>query len=242
MVHRAAETGYQREATTYASARPAYHPALVQRFVDAFGQGETVEIGAGTGIFTRQLVAAGCAPIAIEPVDAMRAQLAESLPSLNVRSGTAEATGLPENSADTVVVAQAFHWFDHRPALAEIRRILRPDGYLVCTWNVRDQAVDWMRAYTEIMDLHRGSTPSHHTMIWRDAIEAASFTLVDDWSIPNPVPTTGEDVARRVLSTSFIAALDAGEQQQVLDDVATLTVSLGERFDFPYRSELQAWR
>ena len=72
MVHESAGTGYQRGAATYASARPSYHPDLINRFVDAFGQGSVVDLGAGTGIFTRQLVAHGLHPIAIEPVADLR--------------------------------------------------------------------------------------------------------------------------------------------------------------------------
>jgi SAM-dependent methyltransferase len=243
MVHHSAASGYQQHADTYAKARPNYHPELVRRFMARYAGGTVVDLGAGTGIFTRHVVDAGCSPIAIEPVPEMRAQLAAQLPTVNVRSGTAEDTSLDTASADTVVAAQAFHWFDHQSALAEIRRILRPGGHLVCVWNVKDESVDWVRNYTTILDRYAGETPRHRTMVWRRAIDDhPAFEHVDEWTIPNPKPTTPDGVAERALSTSFIAALPPDTQQRVLGDIRALVTPLGASFEFPYRSELQAWR
>lgn len=242
MVHEAAAGGYRRESATYARVRPSYHPDLVDRFVDAYGHGTIVDLGAGTGIFTAQLVERALQPIAIEPVAEMRAALRQAVPSVEACDGTAEATGLADANVDTVVVAQAFHWFDHIPALAEIRRILRPGGHLVCVWNVRDESEPWVRGFTDIVDRHAGDTPRHRTMDWRRAIDAdLAFQLVDDFAVDNPKPADPDAVAARALSTSFIAALDPADQQAVLDDIGRLTRPLGPSFDFPYRSELQAW-
>lgn len=242
MVHESAAAGYRQESTTYASARPSYHPALVDRSVDAYGHGTIVDLGAGTGIFTRQLAEHGLQPIAIEPVAEMRAELQASLPTATVLDGTAEHTGLADSSVDTVFVAQAFHWFDHTRALAEVRRILRPGGHLVCVWNVRDETEPWVQGFTEIVDRHAGDTPRHGTMEWRSAIDAdPAFALVDDFVVANPVPSSPDAVAARAVSTSFIAALDPAAQRAVLERISELTQPLGPTFEFPYRSELQAW-
>ena len=131
MIHDAAASGYQREARTYAKVRPSYPAELVNRFVGRYGRGVVVELGAGTGIFTRQLVGAGCTPIAVEPVAEMRAVFSSDLPMVDVREGAAEAIPVADSSADTIVAAQAFHWFNQSVALAEIRRVLRPGGRVV---------------------------------------------------------------------------------------------------------------
>ena len=243
VVHDAARTGYDQQADVYASVRPRYHPALVERFIDKYAHGVVADVGAGTGIFTSQLVEAGCVPIAIEPVASMRHAITAEHPTVTVVDGTAEDTGLDDNSVDTVVAAQAFHWFDHDAALAEIERILRPDGFVVCVWNVRDETVDWVRRYTDVVDRHAGDTPRHRTMRWREAIDgSAAFEPVDDWSIANPRPTTPQQVVDRALSTSFIAALEPAVQIQVLDEIRQIAHDVGDSFDFPYRSEIQAWR
>ncbi len=70
----------------------------------------------------------------------MRAVLASSLPGIDVVAGTAEDMPLDDAAVNTVVVAQAFHWFDHGRALDEIHRVLQPHGHLVTVWNVRVRA------------------------------------------------------------------------------------------------------
>ena len=243
MIHESARTGFERQADVYAAVRPTYRETLVDRFVENFASGVVVELGAGTGIFTSQLIAAGVEPLAIEPVAAMRQSIVAAHPGLTVVDGTAEHTGLHDHSVDTVVAAQAFHWFDHDKTLVEMQRILRPGGIVVCVWNVLDDSVDWVRRYTEIVDRFAGDTPRHRTMKWRNAIEThPDFELIDDWTTPNPKPSTPQDVLDRALSTSFIAALDPRAQRAVLSELRTVTSELGEHLEFPYRSELQAWR
>lgn len=243
MVHQAAESGYDKQSDVYASVRPSYHPAMVSRVVNSYGAGCVVDLGAGTGIFTRQLVAAGVTPIAIEPVGAMRETLEHHHPELTVLDRTAEDTGLETDSVDTVVVAQAFHWFDHARAMIEIQRILKPGGHLLCVWNVRDESVDWVRRWTEIVDRHAGDAPRYRTMAWRRAIEQhEGFGFIEEWTVPNPIPATPTSVVGRALSTSFIAALDADTQAAVLDEIRIVAASAGDEFAFPYRSEFQAWR
>ncbi len=63
------------------------------------------------------------------------------------QSGRAEATGLPEASADAVLAAQAFHWFEPEAALREFHRILKLDGWVILLWNQRDESDPFMRAY-----------------------------------------------------------------------------------------------
>ncbi len=242
-LHSAASIGFQRQADVYAVSRPTYHPAIVDRCVREHVGGFVAELGAGTGILTAQLVAAGVVPIAIEPVASMREKLRERLPGLDIRDGNAESTHLDPSSVDTLIVGQAFHWFDYPATLDEIARVIRPGGSVVCLWNVRDETVPWVAQVTKVLERHAGDTPRHHTMQWRRAIEADNrFALVDDWVTPNPQPTTPSGVVDRTLSTSFIAALDDHIRESVLHEVRTIAEAVGQHFDYPYRSELQAWR
>jgi SAM-dependent methyltransferase len=186
VVHESASSGYRKQAVAYHQARPSYHPRMVERFADRYGQGLVVDLGAGTGIFTAQIVAAGVTVIAVEPVGEMRSVLEASLRGVEVRAGTAEALPVGSAGADTVVAAQAFHWFASDQALDEIHRVVRPGGHLVTVWNVWDETVEWVSEYNLILGRYEGDTPRHRTMEWRRAIEADDrFELVDDWAVEN---------------------------------------------------------
>ena len=243
MIHESASSGYKNNSDNYVKARPSYHPELLKRLKSRISTGKIIDLGAGTGIFTKQLVEAGLNPIAIEPVPEMRNKLADQLPSTEVRDGTAENTGLESNSVDVVIAAQAFHWFNYSSALAEIKRILVSGGLLVCVWNVRDVNVDWVGAYESVLSEYEGSTPRHSSKEWRKAIDLdPSFQLVDEWSIPNPQASSSEAVVDRALSTSFIGALDSDTKQKIAGQIRDIVSDLGNEFDFPYVSEMQIWK
>lgn len=165
-----------------------------------------VEIGAGTGIFTSQLVSNGVNVVAVEPVSAMRQILAIEVPGVEALSGTAEALPVESETFDVALVAQSFHWFNYQAALDGIHRVLRPGGHLVTVWNVKDGNARWYRRYMEIINRYAGDTPRHAEMKWRQAIDSDErYKLVDDWHIDNSQPTDADGVIGRALSTSFIA-------------------------------------
>lgn len=242
-MHDAAARGFDRDAAIYQRARPSYHPDLVARFVERYGAGAVLEIGAGTGIFTQQISGEGVSVVAVEPVQGMRQRLLDAVPGVDVRDGTAEALPVADDSYDTVVVAQAFHWFDWEPALGEIHRVLRRGGHLVTVWNVKERDADWFKAYMEIVDRHAGDAPRHADMRWRAAIDGdPRYELVDDWHIDSPRPTDKDGVVARALSTSFIAALPDEDRERVASDLRQVLEDVAEPIQFPYRAELQAWR
>ncbi|MCL4125175.1 UNVERIFIED_CONTAM: hypothetical protein GTU68_003322 [Idotea baltica] len=243
MVHEAAATGYQRQSEAYQQARPSYHPLVLSAVVAAIGAGPVIDLGAGTGISTAALVDLGLDVTAVEPVQAMRAALAKNAPGATVLDGTAEEIPVAENQAAAVVVAQAFHWFDHALALDEIVRVLEPQGYFVTLWNVRDESVPWMAAYTAIQDRVQGDTPRYRDMTWRTSIEADQrFELVSEVRQLNPHASNADQTVARFLSTSFIASLAPERQQELADEVRRLVVELGPEYDFPYWTEAQIWR
>ena len=144
-VHKSAQQGFSTQAVTYAQGRPDYPRQLTGWLADTLrinAQSSVIDLGAGTGKFTRLLSTLAPTLTAVEPVAAMGAQLTKLLPDVRLVNGTAESIPLPSASTDAVVCAQAFHWFSTEAALAEIHRVLKPDGRLGLVWNVRDESVD----------------------------------------------------------------------------------------------------
>ncbi len=143
-------------ADVYAKHRPNYPEAAVEHIIwqcSLVGDAMLIDVGCGTGISTRQFASHGLQVIGVEPNDAMRARAeAEPGPStIRYVKGTAEATGLPDGCATTVLAAQAFHWFDAPKALQEFHRILRPGGWVALMWNERDERDACTTAYGAVM-------------------------------------------------------------------------------------------
>jgi SAM-dependent methyltransferase len=210
-----------------------------------------VDLGAGTGKFTRLLALTGAEVIAVEPVTEMRERLAELLPGVAVSAGTAEATGLADGCADAVVAAQSWHWFSGGQALAEVERLLRPGGALGLVWNTYDTSVPWMRDFQDIyFRCAPCDLPSPLDGGWRDA-----FTGRPGWSQPcerhwpNPHSTTVDDVVERMMSSSHIVVLDQREQDKVRAEALELLRRQGatsgeQRLEMPYTTDVYwlRWR
>lgn len=210
-VHTSAQQGFSTQAVTYAQGRPDYPRQLTGWLAETLridAQSSVVDLGAGTGKFTRLLSTLAPTLTAVEPVAAMGAQLRKLLPDVRLVNGTAESIPLPSASADAVVCAQAFHWFSTEAALAEIHRVLKPGGRLGLVWNVRDESVDWVAAITDIITPYEGDTPRFHTGLWREAFNGMYFSAPDVTCFPyNHVGSPQEVIMDRFLSVSFIAAL-----------------------------------
>jgi len=206
--------------------RPGYPPELLEflraRFV--LGRGKTViELGAGTGKLTRLLASTGARIVAIEPVAAMRDQIAKLLPEVPLMGGVAESIPIAGRTADVVVAAQAFHWFSNRAALEEIHRVLRPAGHLVVMWNILDQRPDWAARLAAIMDNPRGNAPSFKTTGWQRVFDGYDkFSPIEHRVFQHVHKCTPEMLQARVASISYVAVLPATEREAILQEVREL--------------------
>jgi SAM-dependent methyltransferase len=134
---------FSNRVADYVAGRPGYPDEVVVWLAETFDlprSATIVDAGAGTGISAALFLRHGFTVVAVEPNDAMRHSLIGRLgsePRFRAVAATAEATTLPEQSVDSVVAAQAFHWFDRAAFRTECARILRPEGVVALLWNVR---------------------------------------------------------------------------------------------------------
>jgi SAM-dependent methyltransferase len=246
-INRAAAVGFERGAGDYEQARPSYPAGAVDLVVEVLGLApgrRVLDLAAGTGKFTRLLVPSGAEIVAVEPVEAMRAELVAQVPGLEALDGRAEEVPLADGSVDGVVAAQAFHWFDAARALGEVHRVLRPDGRLALVWNVRNERVDWVRRFGAIMVAAAGRKPYEDGTDWAAVVgSAGGFGPMHHERFTYDQAIDADLLVQRAGSTSFVSALPEDERARCLAGVRELTRThpdlVGrDTFVFPYLTDV----
>ncbi|HEY0075863.1 MAG TPA: class I SAM-dependent methyltransferase [Abditibacteriaceae bacterium] len=157
----------------YVKYRPDYPAQVIELLRSECGLAPhsiVADIGSGTGIFARLLLATGCSVYGIEPNAPMR-KAAENLlvgyDAFVSVDATAEATTLPDNSVHLITCAQAFHWFDLALCKREFSRLLQPGGFIVLLWNERRvEATSFLRGYEQLLlDFATDYEQVNHTQI-----------------------------------------------------------------------------
>jgi SAM-dependent methyltransferase len=221
---------FDRVAAAYAAGRPGYPPAAVELVAARLGiaPGRTVvDIGAGTGKLTQELLDRGAEVVAVEPVAGMREHLASTRASdrLRVVGGAAEALPLADGTMDAATVAQAFHWFDGPAALAETHRVLRAGSWLAVVFNRRHLSTPVQAGIDRLLAPYRGDTPTWARQDWDQALRTTDrFAPAAEGiaTFPWVQHLTLDGLRARVASISFVADLDAGTRRRILAAVSAL--------------------
>jgi ubiquinone/menaquinone biosynthesis C-methylase UbiE len=220
-------------ADAYDRGRPTY-PREAAVWLTSDKPLTVLELGAGTGKLTEQLVALGHDVHATEPDPKMLAVLAKNLPYVRVSQASAEEIPSGDSSYDVVVSAQAFHWFDYDKALPEIARVLRPRGRLSLVWNQRDERIPWVKRLGKLIgtqdQLNDPAELLERSRLFGE-LETEVFRfwqVVDQHSI--------RDLVR---SRSNIAVLSAPEQEAKMAEVLAFYEEYGRGRDgmqLPYNA------
>lgn len=248
-MHAAAEEGFTGSCVErYNRGRPSYVDEAVDMVFDILrGSGEgrnqisVVEIGAGTGKFTRSfldgiarqqwLSGRDIKLIAVEPSEGFRENMQINFPDVDVVYGLGESLPCQDSSSDMIIAAQAFHWMATQETLQECHRVLRDDGTLLCIWNVIDLSDAWRMELEDILASHYESddVPRHRTGKWRACFDAdrargdaALFEPLEEWNCRFDFNCTPEKIVDRVLSTSVISRLLEADKANVAEQVRDL--------------------
>jgi SAM-dependent methyltransferase len=206
-------------ADIYEQARPSYPQESIDFLLEGLaGDAKVIDLGAGTGKFTRLIAERGVDVTAVEPADGMREQLQRVLPDVAALKGTAEQLPLPDHSVDVVLAAQAWHWVDVPRASAEVARVLKAGGRLGLIWNRRDQRVDWVDKFSYVADHGRVHSASAADPDFGDWFEPAEHHTTE-WE----QPMTPQGLVDLAASRSYVIVASEAERTKVFDAIREFT-------------------
>jgi len=215
---------FGNSAREYELGRPRWPEELIDRVAGELELGSdatVLDLGAGTGKLTRDLVPRFGRVIAVEPDDAMRAVLEEGVPEAESLAGSAEAIPLPDASVDAVFTAEAFHWYASDESVGEIVRVLRPRGGLVILWNLDfgDPDPPMGKEVDRVIDVAfaKGGAPGIGKVLsgfWREPIAKGPFEPLQESEVERTVTRTRDQWLANMLSVSSIAALSDADREE----------------------------
>lgn len=206
-------TQFAEVAGCYERGRPDYPAEVVGALIAELGlaaSAPVADLAAGTGKLTRALLAGGLDVVGVEPLAEMRELLAARVGPGRAIAGTAEAIPLPDGSQRAVTVADAFHWLDSRAALADIARVLAPDGGLALLATYPDwTGASWAHELGTLLNEARPEHPYFDGPSWAETIAAAG-----GWVEPREIrvtvsrPANDATIPDYMGSMSWVAAME----------------------------------
>lgn len=222
----------------YDDARPDYPAWIYERLRDgrALVPGTaTLEIGAGGGRATKQLLEYGANPLTIIEPDKRFATSLESVldeyeSDYRLIWQSFEDVQLEPDQFELVVAATSFHWIEQSSGLQKIRRLLRDEGVAAFFWNVLQdldredrfhEATDHL--LSELAVSPSGAPNTIPFALDRQArqadMRAAGFNNVEYSESKWTVVLDTDQVGKLYEGFSSIQRLDAQSRSKVLNDL-----------------------
>jgi SAM-dependent methyltransferase len=218
-------------ADLYDDVRPGYPDELYDQIEATTGPVDgrrVLDLAAGTGLQTRALATRGAQILAVDPDLGMLHRLQSTAPSIPVAAGRAEQIPVRDSAVDLVVCATAWHWLSTSEALEEIRRVLRPGGYLALWWanNRWGDGIDWEDAQDDVFDRWdtvTGSVPPPHGGVGpREAaadLRARGIELALDQEINWQRTVTREQHMQVLATHSNVLVMPAEDREKLLAEI-----------------------
>lgn len=207
MTHPGSPTAFEELVDHYDAARPPYPMSLYDALPDL--SGAVLELGAGTGIATRELEQRAGSLVCTDLGPKMLGRLHERSPSVPVVVARAEALPFPDASFDVVCAAQMWHWVDVPLAAPEVVRVLRPGGALAVWWNeVAGDGLPWWDAQQDRLEAGNPRyRRSYRARDYRDELRPY-FVTVDQWTTRWERTVDWPTYERWLRSKSYVQAMD----------------------------------
>jgi ubiquinone/menaquinone biosynthesis C-methylase UbiE len=230
-----AERAFGSRADAYDRHRPGWPPEAVERALSELGLGRdstVVDLAAGTGKLTRELVPRTGRVVAVEPSADMLRKLSEDVPAAEALDGTADAIPLAGASVDGVLVAEAFHWFATSDSVAEIARVLRPGGGLALLWNLYQWGEEelgeeeWLDEVGALFGEHLApavaAADRNRTESWRGAFDGSPFGDFNQFEVAHELRTDADGLIAHIGTWSHTRMLEDAARAEFLRELKEL--------------------
>jgi SAM-dependent methyltransferase len=211
--HETRRLSFGSVATDYDRYRPSPPPQALDWLIPPGAQA-ILDLAAGTGAVTRELIGRAPRIIAVEPDERMRAVLTARCPGAEVLAGRGEAIPLPDASVDAVVISAAWHWLNPDQAVPEITRVLRVGGVLGVMWISRDMRVPWVEEFNQLARESREAERRSDGALAGRRRRQVSFppgtpmSAPDEHTVEFSLPMTKDDLVGLLGTYSGVITLD----------------------------------
>lgn len=232
----------------YDRTRPPYPDALVERIVTASPGREVLNVGCGTGIEARQLQAAGCTVLGVDP-DTRMADFARR-DGIEVEVAKFEDWEPAGREFDAVIAGTSWHWVDPVAGTAKAARVLRPGGRLAAFWHVFELPSEVARAFAAVYQRVVPDSPFDFEALSKtttldvyqrgftktaDGIrETGGFGDPEQWRFDWETTYTRDEWLDQMPTQGTLTRLPADKLAEVLEGVGTAIDALGGCFTMPY--------
>jgi len=221
---------FSNRVGNYVKYRPSYPKEVLNLFREETAltaDSVIADVGSGTGISSKIFLENGNSVYGVEPNAKMREAAKEFLQDyerFHSIDGTAEATTLPDASADLVIAAQAFHWFDPAATRAEFRRILKPGGWIALIWNERQlNTTPFLTDYEQLLLKYASDyTKVRHDNINGKLLEEFFQAEFRHATYANAQVLDFEGLKGRVSSSSYMPAETDERYENMVEELKSL--------------------
>lgn len=230
-------------ADEYDRARPGYPPGVYDALGDLAGL-RVLDVGAGTGIATRELLRRRASVVAIDPGLAVLGRATARTPELAAVAADGAVLPVPSASVDLVCSAQAWHWLEPTTRAAEAHRVLRDHGRWAGWWShARADDEAWFDRYWSIIERACvGTHRSQRDTDWGATVAASGlFDVADRVTVPWRREVTVRDWLTDQVSHSYVAALPPAERASLLDELRAVLVDAFSSGTMAVRYETWLW-
>lgn len=236
---------FGNDARRYDHARPPYPQELIERITAGRSGLAVLDVGCGTGTAARQLQAAGCDVLGIDPDERMAARA--RIHGLEVEVTTFEDWEPAGRKFDVVTAAQSWHWVDPEAGLRKAAQALRAGGRIAIFSHVfeppEDIAAAFARAFREAVpdspfhDSGRSLLETYqagYVKICDSLREIGTFHGVEQWRDDWTQSYTRAEWLDLLPTTGGLTRLSQDKRAGILDAVGAAIEARGGSFTMEY--------